>query len=220
MKPLELTILMPCLNEAKTVGACINKAQRFLSETDIPGEVLIADNGSTDGSREIAEKLGARVVPVADRGYGAAVIGGIRAATGRYVIMGDADNSYDFFSLMPFIERLRDGADLVVGNRFKGGIVPGAMPLLHRYLGTPLLSWIGRLFFHLEIGDLNCGLRGFNRERVSALNLRTTGMEFASEMVVRAALFDYRIEEVPTALSKDGRSGRRTCARGRTAGGI
>ena len=150
MKPLELTILMPCLNEAKTVGACINKAQRFLSETDIPGEVLIADNGSTDGSREIAEKLGARVVPVADRGYGAAVIGGIRAATGRYVIMGDADNSYDFFSLMPFIERLRDGADLVVGNRFKGGIVPGAMPLLHRYLGTPLLSWIGRLFFILK----------------------------------------------------------------------
>ena len=203
---VEVTILMPCLNEAKTVGTCIGKAQRFLSQADIFGEVLIADNGSTDGSREIAKKLSARVVEVPDRGYGAALIGGIEAANGRYVIMGDADNSYDFSALMPFIEHLRNGADLVMGNRFKGGIAPGAMPLLHRYLGNPVLSWIGRLFFHLKVGDFHCGLRGFSRERVSALNLRTTGMEFASEMVVCAALAGYRIDEVPTTLSKDGRS--------------
>jgi glycosyltransferase involved in cell wall biosynthesis len=197
---------MPCLNEAETVGTCIGKAQRFLSQANIAGEVLIADNGSTDGSRAIAEKLGARVVPIADRGYGAALIGGIQAANGRYVIMGDADDSYDFSALMPFIERLRNGADLVMGNRFKGGIAPGAMPFLHRYLGNPVLSWTGRLFFHLKVGDFHCGLRGLNRERLNALNLRTTGMEFASEMVVRAALANFRIEEVPTTLSKDGRS--------------
>ena len=205
-KSIEVTILMPCLNEAETVGACIGKAQRFLSKADISGEVLIADNGSTDGSREIAEKLGARVVPVAGRGYGAALIGGIQAASGRYVIMGDADDSYDFSALLPFVERLRDGADLVMGNRFKGGIAPGAMPALHRYFGNPVLSGIGRLLFHLKVGDFHCGLRGFNRARVSELNLRTTGMEFASEMVVRAALSGYHIEEVPTTLSKDGRS--------------
>ena len=203
---VEVTILMPCLNEAETVGTCIGKAQRFLAQADIFGEVLVADNGSTDGSREIAEKRGARVVEVRDRGYGAALIGGIDAANGRYVIMGDADDSYDFSALMPFIERLRDGADLVMGNRFKGGIAPGAMPLLHRYLGNPVLSWIGRLFFHINVGDFHCGLRGFRRERMSALNLRTTGMEFASEMVVCAALAGYRIDEVPTTLSKDGRS--------------
>jgi glycosyltransferase involved in cell wall biosynthesis len=203
---VELTILMPCLNEAETVGTCIGKAQRFLAQAAISGEVLIADNGSTDGSQAIAEKLGARVVPVANRGYGAALIGGIQAANGRYVIMGDADDSYDFSALAPFVERLRNGADLVMGNRFKGGIAPGAMPFLHRYLGNPVLSWAGRLFFHLRVGDFHCGLRGFDRERLSALNLRTTGMEFASEMVVRAALADFRIEEVPTALNKDGRS--------------
>jgi glycosyltransferase involved in cell wall biosynthesis len=203
---VELTILMPCLNEAETVGTCIGKAQRFLAQAAISGEVLIADNGSTDGSQAIAEKLGARVVTVADRGYGAALIGGIQAANGRYVIMGDADDSYDFSALAPFVERLRGGADLVMGNRFKGGIAPGAMPFLHRYLGNPVLSWTGRLFFHLRVGDFHCGLRGFNRERLTTLNLRTTGMEFASEMVVRAALADFRIEEVPTALNKDGRS--------------
>jgi glycosyltransferase involved in cell wall biosynthesis len=203
---VELTILMPCLNEAETVGTCIGKAQRFLAQAGISGEVLVADNGSTDGSQAIAEKLGARVVTVADRGYGAALIGGIQAANGRYVVMGDADDSYDFSALTPFVDRLRDGADLVMGNRFKGGIAPGAMPFLHRYLGNPVLSWTGRLFFHLRVGDFHCGLRGFNRERLNALNLRTMGMEFASEMVVRAALADYRIEEVPTALHKDGRS--------------
>jgi len=205
-KSVEVTILMPCLNEEETVGTCIGKAQRFLSQGDISGEVLIADNGSTDGSREIAEKRGARVVPVTDLGYGAALTEGIQAASGRYVIMGDADDSYDFSALMPFIERLRDGADLVMGNRFKGGIAPGAMPLLHRYLGNPVLSWIGRLFFRIKVRDFQCGLRGFSRERMDALNLRTTGMEFASEMVVRAALAGYRIDEVPTTLSKDGRS--------------
>ncbi|MFZ0422354.1 MAG: glycosyltransferase family 2 protein [Xanthobacteraceae bacterium] len=197
---------MPCLNEADTIGTCIEKAQRFLFQAAISGEVLIADNGSTDGSQQIAEKHGARVVAVTDRGYGAALIGGIQAASGRYVIMGDADDSYDFSALAPFVERLRDGADLVMGNRFKGGIAPGAMPFLHRYLGNPVLSWTGRLFFHLNVGDFHCGLRGFKRARMSALNLRTAGMEFASEMVVRAALADFRIEEVPTTLSKDGRS--------------
>ena len=207
-KSVEVTILMPCLNEAETVGTCIRKAQQFLSQADISGEVLLADNGSTDGSQQIAEQAGARVVPVAERGYGAALIGGIQAARGRYVIMGDADDSYDFCALAPFVKHLRDGCDIVMGNRFKGGIAPGAMPLLHRYLGNPVLSWIGRLFFRLKIGDFHCGLRGFDRERIGALGLRTTGMEFASEMVVRAALAGYRIDEVPTTLSKDGRTRR------------
>jgi glycosyltransferase involved in cell wall biosynthesis len=205
-KSVEVTILMPCLNEAETVATCIHKAQQFLSQADISSEILVADNGSTDGSQQIAEQAGAHVVPVANRGYGAALIGGIQAAQGRYVIMGDADDSYDFSALMPFVEHLRDGADLVMGNRFKGGIAPGAMPFLHRYLGNPLLSWIGRLFFHIKVGDFHCGLRGFNRTRVTALHLRTMGMEFASEMVVRAALAGYRIDEVPTTLSKDGRT--------------
>jgi glycosyltransferase involved in cell wall biosynthesis len=208
VKSVELTILMPCLNEAETVGTCIRKAERFLSQADISGEVLIADNGSTDGSKDIAEEQGARVVSVADRGYGAALISGIQVARGRYVVMGDADDSYDFSALMPFVEHLRDGADLVMGNRFKGGIAPGAMPFLHRYLGNPVLSFIGRLFFRLKVGDFHCGLRGFDRERVRALNLRTTGMEFASEMVVRAALSGYRIDEIPTTLSKAGRTRR------------
>src|ERR1700722_11930890 len=205
-KSVELTILMPCLNEAETVGACIGKARQFLSQANISGEVLVADNGSTDGSREIAEKFGARVVPVADRGYGAALIGGIQAATGHYVIMGDADDSYDFSALMPFIERLRNGADLVMGNRFKGGIAPGAMPLLHRYLGNPVLSWAGRLFFRSSIGDFNGGPRGFRRDSAISLGLQATGMEFASEMIVKAALARQKISEVPTTLAKDGRS--------------
>jgi glycosyltransferase involved in cell wall biosynthesis len=205
-KSVDVTILMPCLNEAETVGTCIGKAQRFLSQAGISGEIVVADNGSIDGSQQIAEHAGARVVPVADRGYGAALIGGIQAAQGLYVIMGDADDSYDFSVLAPFIERLRAGADIVMGNRFKGGIAPGAMPFLHRYLGNPVLSWIGRLFFHIKVGDFHCGLRGFNRTRVTALHLRITGMEFASEMVVRAALAGYRIDEVSTTLSKAGRS--------------
>jgi glycosyltransferase involved in cell wall biosynthesis len=203
---LELTILMPCLNEAETIAACIGKAMAFLHANGIVGEVLIADNGSTDGSRDIAQSLGARVHPVEERGYGAALLGGMSAARGRYIIMGDADDSYDFSALTPFIDRLRAGADLVMGNRFKGGISPGAMPPLHRYLGNPVLSFLGRLFFNVPTGDFHCGLRGFNRERFLSLDLRTTGMEFASEMVVRAALASYRIEEVPTRLHPDGRS--------------
>jgi glycosyltransferase involved in cell wall biosynthesis len=203
---VELTILMPCLNEAETIGACVWKAKRFLASAGIQGEVLVADNGSTDGSQVIAEGLGARVVAVPEKGYGAALLGGIAAARGRYVIMGDADDSYDFSALDTFVERLRGGADLVMGNRFQGGIEKGAMPKLHRYLGNPVLSFLGRLFFRLPTGDFHCGLRGFNAETIRALNLRTTGMEFASEMVVRSGLAGLRIVEVPTTLKPDGRS--------------
>lgn len=203
---LELTILMPCLNEAETLALCIREAQDFLARSGIAGEVLVADNGSTDGSQEIAERLGARVVPITERGYGAALRGGIAAARGRFVIMGDSDNSYDFANLDGFVAELRGGADLVMGNRFRGGIEKGAMPFLHRYLGNPVLSFIGRLLFRVPAGDFHCGLRGFSRDRILALNLATPGMEFASEMVVRAALARYRIVEVPTRLRPDGRS--------------
>ena len=205
---LELTILMPCLNEAETLEVCIRKAQGFLERSGIAGEVLISDNGSTDGSQEIAQRLGARVSHAPRRGYGAALINGIENARGRYIIMGDADDSYDFENLQPFVDRLRDGADLVMGNRFRGGIAPGAMPPLHKYLGNPVLSGIGQLFFRPNIGDFHCGLRGFNRDSIRDLDLQTTGMEFASEMVVKSTLArpKYRIEEVPTTLKKDGRS--------------
>jgi glycosyltransferase involved in cell wall biosynthesis len=203
---LELTILMPCLNEAETIPTCVKKAFIYLSRSGIPGEVLIADNGSTDGSREIAKRLGARVVSICERGYGAALIGGIGAARGRFVIMGDADDSYDFSQLDGFVVKLREGYDLVMGNRFKGGIEPGAMPPLHRWLGNPLLSFIGRIFFKAELGDFHCGLRGFNTRAIRNLKLRSRGMEFASEMVVRCRLARMRIAEVPTTLKKDGRS--------------
>jgi glycosyltransferase involved in cell wall biosynthesis len=203
---VELTIVMPCLNEAETVATCVHKAVGFLAESGIDGEVLVADNGSTDGSQRIATDAGARVVPIAEKGYGNALMGGIAAARGKYVIMGDADDSYDFTSLMPFVTELRTGKDLVMGNRFKGGIEPGAMPRLHRYLGNPVLSFIGRLFFPSAIGDFHCGLRGFNRESALRLNLQATGMEFASEMVVKATLWGQDIAEVPTTLKKDGRS--------------
>jgi glycosyltransferase involved in cell wall biosynthesis len=204
--PCELTIVMPCLNEAETLATCIRKAQSFLERSGVSGEVLIADNGSTDGSREIARQLGARVVEVAAKGYGNALMGGIRAADGRYVIMGDADDSYDFANLDPFVDALRAGADVVMGNRFKGGIEPGAMPALHRYLGNPVLSAIGRLFFKAPVGDFHCGLRGFRRDAILGLNPHTTGMEFASEVVVRSCLSGLRVVEVPTTLKKDGRS--------------
>ena len=203
---LELSIVMPCLNEAETLEVCIRKAQESLRKHEIDGEVIVADNGSTDGSQAIVERLGARVVAVPRRGYGAALIGGIEAARGRFIIMGDADDSYDFSNLMPFVEKLREGYDLVMGNRFRGGIAPGAMPPLHRYLGNPLLSGIGRLFFRSPVRDFHCGLRGFRRESISKLDLRTTGMEFASEMVVKSTLMGLRITEVPTTLSPDGRS--------------
>ncbi|MBS0295130.1 MAG: glycosyltransferase family 2 protein [Proteobacteria bacterium] len=204
--PLELTILMPCLNEAETIEVCVKKARGFLERTGIKGEVLIADNGSTDGSQAMAEALGARVVGVREKGYGAALIGGIASARGRFVIMGDADDSYDFENLEGMVERLRGGADLVMGNRFKGGIAKGAMPFLHKYLGNPVLSFLGRLFFKIPVGDFHCGLRGFSRESIQNLGLKSPGMEFASEMVVKAQLQKLKIEETPTTLKPDGRS--------------
>lgn len=206
MSTVELTILMPCLDEAETVATCVRKARAFLEASGVPGEVLVADNGSVDGSQALAAGAGARVIHVDRRGYGAALIAGIAAAQGRFVVMGDADDSYDFSRLMPFVEALRAGSDLVMGNRFRGGIAPGAMPFLHRYLGNPVLSFLGRLFFRVQVRDFHCGLRGFDRVRVQALALSATGMEFASEMVVKAALAGYAITEVPTTLDRDGRS--------------
>jgi len=197
---------MPCLDEAETLRICIDKAHAFFDRSGVRGEVLIADNGSTDGSQGIARQAGARVIDVPLRGYGAALQAGIEAAHGTYVVMGDADDSYDFSALDPFVDHLRDGADLVMGNRFLGGIEPGAMPPLHRYLGNPVLSRAGRIFYRTPIGDFHCGLRGFRRDAALALDLRTTGMEFASEFVVKASLMDQRIDEVPTTLSRDGRS--------------
>lgn len=203
---IELTILMPCLNEAETLAICIDKAQGYLARSGVVGEVLIADNGSTDGSQQIAVEHGARVVDIDEKGYGSALMGGIEAARGTYVIMGDADDSYDFSNLDGFVERLRAGDELVMGNRFRGGIEPGAMPPLHKYLGNPVLSWIGRVLFRSPIKDFHCGLRGFNRQSMLDLHLQTTGMEFASEVVVKSTLGGLRVSEVPTTLKKDGRS--------------
>jgi glycosyltransferase involved in cell wall biosynthesis len=202
----ELSIVMPCLNEAETLETCIEKAQRSLDELNVAGEIIVADNGSTDGSQAIVTRMGARVVRVEAKGYGSSLMGGISAARGKYIIMGDSDDSYDFTTLGPFIEKLREGNDLVMGNRFKGGIRPGAMPPLHRYLGNPVLTGIGRLLFRSPCGDFHCGLRGFSKAAIKELDLRTTGMEFASEMVVKATLRKLRIAEVPTTLSPDGRS--------------
>ena len=197
---------MPCLNEGRTLAACIRKAQLFLKEHGIAGEVIVADNGSTDCSIEIAQNLNARVVAVSTPGYGAALAAGIEAADGKYVIMGDSDESYDFSALFPFVEKLRAGYDLVMGNRFKGGIAPGAMPLMHRYFGNPFLTAVGRLFFSCkECGDFYCGLRAFRKEAVRELKLQSRGMEFALEMVVKARMHDLRITEVPITLSPDGR---------------
>ena len=204
----ELSILMPCLNEADTLATCIKKAQKALEDLNVNGEVVVADNGSTDGSPEIAASLGARVIHVAEKGYGNALLAGIKAARGKYIIMGDADDSYDFTNLGPFLEKLRAGYDLVMGNRFKGGIAPDAMPALHRYLGNPVLTGIGRLFFRTPCGDFHCGLRGFSKAAIQRLDLRTTGMEFASETVVKASLHGLRTTEVPTTLSADGRTRR------------
>jgi glycosyltransferase involved in cell wall biosynthesis len=203
---IELSIVMPCLNEAETLATCIDKAQGYLQRSGVVGEVIVADNGSTDGSQDIARAHGARVVDVPAKGYGSALMGGIDAARGEYVIMGDADDSYDFSRLDPFVERLRAGDELVMGNRFKGGIAEGAMPPLHKYLGNPVLSWIGRMLFRSPIGDFHCGLRGFNRRSILNLHLQTTGMEFASEVVVKSTLGGLRVSEVPTTLDKDGRS--------------
>jgi glycosyltransferase involved in cell wall biosynthesis len=197
---------MPCLNEARTLANCIGKAQRAFRDAKIAGEVIIADNGISDGSVEIAVKMGARVVNVRARGYGSALMGGIAAASGKYMVMGDADNSYDFGHIPRFVEQLRQGADLVMGNRFHGGIQKDAMPALHRYFGNPLLTRIGRLFFHSAVGDFYCGLRAFRKDAYERMGLRTTGMEFATEMVVKATLLGLRVAEVPTTLSPDGRN--------------
>jgi len=204
--PLVLTILMPCLNEAETLATCIKKAKTYLRESRLRGEILIADNGSTDGSQKIALKEGARVIDVKEKGYGNALIRGIEEAKGKYIIMGDADDSYDFTGLEPFLEKLEEGYELVMGNRFKGGIKKGAMPPLHRYLGNPVLSGIGKLFFRSPINDFHSGLRGFRRDAILSLDLQTTGMEYASEMVVKATLNKLKITEVPIVLYPDGRS--------------
>jgi glycosyltransferase involved in cell wall biosynthesis len=202
---LEVSIVMPCLNEARTVAACVTKATRGLRSLGVAGEVIVADNGSTDGSRELAASAGARVVPVEARGYGAALMGGIAAANGRYVIMGDADDSYDFEAIAPFLERLRAGDDLVMGNRFSGGIDKGAMPRLHRHLGNPVLSFVARLFFGGDVGDFHSGMRAFRVDAIRNLDLRTTGMEFASEMAVKAHLRHLKVSEVPIRLYPDKR---------------
>jgi glycosyltransferase involved in cell wall biosynthesis len=203
---LELSVVMPCLNEAETLGACIEKAQRAIAEAFIDGEIIVADNGSTDGSVEVAHALGVRVVHVKYKGYGNALMGGIAAAAGRYIIMGDADDSYDFSHIPRFVERLRHGADLVMGNRFTGGIQKDAMPPLHQYFGNPALTLMGRIFFRSPVGDFYCGLRGFRKDAYEKMGLRTTGMEFATEMVVKSTLLNLRIAEVPTTLSPDGRT--------------
>ncbi len=201
----ELSIVMPCLDEAKTLETCINKAQQFLKAHNIAGEIIVADNGSTDGCQTIAIRMGARLVHIEDRGYGNAIMGGIAATRGKFIIMGDADDSYDFTDLLPFCVKLREGYDLVMGNRFDGGIKPGAMPLLNRYLGNPVLTQIGKLLFNSPVRDFHCGLRGFSQSAVMKMDLRTTGMEFASEMVLKASLLGLRVTEVPTTLSPDRR---------------
>jgi glycosyltransferase involved in cell wall biosynthesis len=203
---MELSIVMPCLNEAETLATCIRKAQSYLDRSGVSGEIVIGDNGSKDGSQQIATNLGARVIPVPIRGYGAALYGAITAARGRYCIMGDSDDSYDFEKLDAFVDKLRHGYDLVMGNRFQGGIMPGAMPWKNRYIGNPILSTIGKILFRAEVGDFHCGLRGFSKSAFQQMDLRTTGMEFASEMVIKARLMGLKMTEVPTTLSPDGRT--------------
>lgn len=204
---VEFTILMPCLNEEKTVAVCVKKAVGFLEREGIDGEVVVADNGSTDRSRELAERAGARVVSVTERGYGNALIGGIKAANGRYIIMGDCDDSYDFSELGGFVEKLRDGYPLVMGCRMDN-IKAGAMPFSHRYIGVPILSLLGRLRFHTKVRDFHCGLRGFDREKALALDLKCGGMEFATEIIAKFAATVTEIPEIPVTLSPDGRDGR------------
>jgi glycosyltransferase involved in cell wall biosynthesis len=202
---LELTILIPCLNEAQTLPSCVAKAKAFIERTGIVAEVLVSDNGSTDGSQELASSLGARVVDARERGYGAALITGIQAASGRFVIMGDGDDSYDFSQLDGFVDKLRQGADLVMGNRFKGGIAPGAMPPLHRYLGNPILSWLGRTFFRVNVGDFHCGLRGFSRDAMLRLGLVSPAWSSPPRWWPRQHWQDMSSTRCPTTLSPDGR---------------
>lgn len=200
---IELSIVMPCLDEAKTVGECVTRARAALARLAITGEVIVADNGSSDGSPGIAERAGARVVPVTARGYGAALAAGIAAARGTYVLMGDADLTYDFDAIDAFVERLRAGDDLVMGNRFKGGVAKGAMPFLHRWIGNPVLSFLGRLFYRSDVGDFHCGLRAFRRDAIARLDLRSTGMEYATEMVAKSALYRLKVSEVAATLAPD-----------------
>jgi glycosyltransferase involved in cell wall biosynthesis len=202
----ELTVLMPCLNESATLAVCISKARACIDRLGLCSEIVIADNGSTDGSQQIAEEAGARVVAVTEPGYGAALYYGVLAARGRFIVMADADDSYDFSAMDPFVEKLRQGYDLVMGDRFHGGIATGAMPWKNRYIGNPGLSFIGRLFFRCPVGDFHCGMRAFSRGAFDRMDLQTTGMEFASELVIKATLLDMRIAEVPTTLSRDGRN--------------
>jgi glycosyltransferase involved in cell wall biosynthesis len=206
LQPVEVSIVMPCLNEETTLPACIAKAKAAIAEHGLQAEIVVADNGSTDNSRGIATAMGARVVTASERGYGAAIRSGIEAARGRFIIVGDADDSYDFSLIYPFVERLRQGSDLVVGNRFKGGIDTGAMPWKHRYIGNPLLSGLGRLLFKIRIGDLHCGMRGVRKDAYERMGLVASGMEFASEMVIKAAAKRMRVEEVPIPLHRDGRN--------------
>ena len=208
IKNLKLTILLPCLDEAETISICVEKSIHSLNLLKVTGEVLVVDNGSTDGSQQLAELAGARVVESEEKGYGAALLKGIAEANSEFVIMGDSDDSYALDELGLFLDSLETGNHLVIGNRFAGGIHPGAMPWLHKYLGNPVLSWIGRLFFKISIGDFHCGLRGFSLSKIRDLRLRSTGMEFASEMIVKASLSGLRIAEVPTTLMPDGRSRR------------
>ncbi|MBI5823163.1 MAG: glycosyltransferase family 2 protein [Chloroflexi bacterium] len=202
---IELSVVLPCLNEELTVGACVAKVVAFLKKHNIEGEVLVADNGSTDRSIEIARKAGARIVHVEQKGYGSALRGGFDSAHGKYIIMADADDSYDLVNLMPFVEKLREGYELVMGNRFKGGIKKGAMPWHHRYIGNPILSFLGKLFFKTPANDFHCGLRGFKKSAIQNMNLQTTGMELASEIVIKSSILEMKVCEVPTTLSPDGR---------------
>jgi glycosyltransferase involved in cell wall biosynthesis len=204
--PVDVSVVMPCLNESLTLGKCIKKAQDTIDRLGVRGEIIVADNGSSDGSQSLAESLGAVVVPIEARGYGSTLRGGIAAARGKYVIMGDSDDSYDFTQLEGFLSKLDEGYELVMGNRFMGEIKPGAMPFLHRFVGNPVLSWIGRLFFGCPVGDFQCGLRAFRKDAIDRLELQTTGMEFSTEMVVKATLFNLQITEIPTVLSPDGRN--------------
>lgn len=202
---IELSIVLPCLNEERTVGACVAQAMSFLASHNLQGEVIVADNGSSDCSVEIARSGGAFIVQVDEKGYGNALKGGFQAARGKYIIMADADQSYDLLNLMPFVEKLRQGYDLVMGNRFKGGIKKGAMPLHHKYIGNPILSFIGQLFFKTPAKDFHCGLRGFTKAAIEKMDLQTTGMELASEIVIKASILGMSVSEVPTTLSPDGR---------------
>ncbi|HEX3507440.1 MAG TPA: glycosyltransferase family 2 protein, partial [Candidatus Dormibacteraeota bacterium] len=203
---VEVSIVMPCLNEAETLAKCIRHAQNAIAKGGLAAEIIVADNGSTDGSQKIAKDLGARVVDVSRKGYGSALIGGIDAARGPLIVMGDADDSYDFEAIGPLTDKLREGYDLVVGNRFTGGIQPGAMSWSHRWVGNPVLTFISRVFFHAPVGDTHCGLRAFKKDAYERMRLRATGMEFASEMVIKASLKGMRITEVPVVLRPDGRS--------------